>query len=48
MPRKGMKGMIRLFYRIKLFLGIAWRDKGERISIKTAWKVAGIIHGKIN
>ncbi len=37
--------MKRLFYRIILFFGIVWRDKGERISIKTAWEVARIIWG---
>ena len=37
--------MIRCIHRIWLFLGIVWREDwtDKRMSVATAWKVAGII-----
>lgn len=39
--------MIHFYRRIKLFLSLVWRGKDEylpeRIDIKTAWEVSGII-----
>ena len=39
--RRGVK----LYRRIKLFLGIVWREDwfGGRIPVKTAWEVAGVV-----
>ena len=36
---------MRLLRRLRLFLGIVWRESpaGERISIACAWAVAGIV-----
>jgi hypothetical protein len=35
------------FYRIKLFLSIVWREGyAERIDIKTAWCISGIVWGE--
>ena len=35
--------------RVRLFLSIVWRvDQSEsRMSAKTAWEVAGIVHGQV-
>jgi len=37
---------VKLYRKIKLFLGIVWRPDwiGGRIAVSTAWEVAGIVH----
>ena len=38
--------MTRRLRRLGCFLALVWRDYYGRISLRTAWEVSGIFHGR--